>query len=113
MIVVDSIHGDIQLSELERKIIDTASFQRLRHLKQLGMGHMTYPNATHSRFSHSLGVLGVMRRVADVAGSALGLDATQKEDLRLAGLLHDIGHYRYSHLMEAVDKVKLAEWDET
>ncbi len=69
--IVDSIHGDIHLSELERRIIDTASFQRLRHLKQLGMGHMTYPNATHSRFSHSLGVLAVMRRVGEVAGDAL------------------------------------------
>lgn len=109
MIVVDSIHGDVHLSELERRLIDTPSFQRLRNLKQLGMGHVTYPNATHTRFSHSLGVLGVMGRVADVAGQALGLGDEDKENLRLAGLLHDIGHYPYSHLMEGIDKVQLTE----
>ena len=54
-IIVDSIHGDIHLNEIERRVIDTASFQRLRHLKQLGMAQVTYPNATHTRFAHSLG----------------------------------------------------------
>jgi uncharacterized protein len=108
-IIVDSIHGDIHLSEIERRVIDTASFQRLRHLKQLGMAHVTYPNATHTRFAHSLGVLGIMPKITDIAKDALGLDEEKIEDIRLAGLLHDIGHYPYSHLMERVDKVELTE----
>lgn len=108
-IVVDSIHGDIELSSRERAIIDTASFQRLRRLKQLGMGQVTYPNATHTRFAHSLGVLGIMRKVAAIAKGPLNLSEEDQEDLRLAGLLHDIGHYPYSHLMEGIDKVELAE----
>ena len=49
-VVVDSIHGDIHLTECEVKVIDTASFQRLRKLKQLAMAQMVYPTATHTRF---------------------------------------------------------------
>jgi HD superfamily phosphohydrolase len=108
-IIVDSIHGDIHLNEIERRVIDTASFQRLRHLKQLGMAHVTYPNATHTRFAHSVGVLGIMAKITDIARDALHLDDERVEDVRLAGLLHDIGHYPYSHLMEHVDKVRLTE----
>jgi HD superfamily phosphohydrolase len=108
-IIVDSIHGDIHLNEVERRVIDTASFQRLRHLKQLGMAQVTYPNATHTRFAHSIGVLGIMAKITDIARDALGLDEEKVEDIRLAGLVHDIGHYPYSHLMERVDKVQLTE----
>lgn len=108
-LIVDSIHGDIHLKEVERRVIDTASFQRLRHLKQLGMAHVTYPNATHTRFAHSVGVLGIMAKITDIAKQTLQLDDERIEDIRLAGLLHDIGHYPYSHLMERIDKVRLTE----
>jgi uncharacterized protein len=108
-IIVDSIHGDIHLNAVERCVIDTASFQRLRHLKQLGMAHVTYPNATHTRFAHSLGVLGIMARITAIARDTLNLRPETIEDVRLAGLLHDIGHYPYSHLMERIDKVQLIE----
>lgn len=90
-------------------MIDTASFQRLRHLKQLGLGHTTYPNATHTRFAHSLGVLAIMSRVLRVAAEKLRLKPEIQQDLRLAALLHDVGHYPYSHLMEGVDRVILTE----
>jgi len=92
-IIVDSIHGDIHLREVERRVIDTASFQRLRHLKQLGMAQVTYPNTTHTRFAHSIGVLGIMAKITDIAKHTLQLDDGKVEDIRLAGLLHDIGHY--------------------
>ena len=108
-IIVDSIHGDIHLNEIERRVIDTASFQRLRHLKQLGMAQLTYPNATHTRFAHSIGVLGIMARITDIARDELHLDQGKIEEIRLAGLLHDVGHYPYSHLMERVDNVQLTE----
>lgn len=58
-LIVDSIHGDIRLRPLECRVIDTASFQQLRHLKQLQFGHVTYPGATHTRFAHSIGVVGI------------------------------------------------------
>jgi len=108
-LIVDAIHGDIHLSTLERKVIDTATFQRLRNLKQLGMAHLTYPNATHTRFAHSIGVLGIMERVSRLAEQSLDLSPEDVENIRLAGLLHDIGHYPYSHLMERIDKVRLTE----
>lgn len=106
-IVVDNIHGDIELSDREWRVVNTASFQRLRGLKQLGMGHFTYPNATHTRFAHSLGVFAIMCRI--LAQSRLRLPRRDLENLRLAALLHDIGHYPYSHLMELVDRVTLTE----
>lgn len=108
-IVVDAIHGAIELTALERHVVDTASFQRLRSLKQLGFGHVTYPNATHTRFAHSLGVLAVMSRVVRVTADDLTLSLDEQQDLRLAALLHDIGHYPYSHLMERLDDVVLTE----
>lgn len=104
-LVVDSVHGDIAPSPLEWKIIDTPSFQRLRKLKQLQMGYLVYPNATHTRFAHSLGVLKVMQRILEHVGAS----NEDKEDLCLAALMHDIGHYPYSHLLEGVDKVILTE----
>ncbi len=107
--VVDAVHGTIRPSPLEWTVIDTATFQRLRHLKQLGLGQHVYPNATHTRFAHSLGVLAIMRRVAEIAEVELKLSKEEQESLRLAGLLHDIGHYPYSHLMEYVDNVRLIE----
>ncbi len=108
-IVVDSIHGSIDLSDSERKVIDTASFQRLRYLKQLGLGHVTYPNASHTRFAHSLGVLAIMSKVIGAAREQLTLDEQTCDDLRLCALLHDVGHYPYSHLMERLDRVTLTE----
>ena len=64
-IVVDNIHGDIALTDLEWRVVNTATYQRLRSLKQLGMGHFVYPNATHTRFAHSLGVFGIMQRIVE------------------------------------------------
>jgi HD superfamily phosphohydrolase len=103
-IIIDPVHGDIGLSEIETHLIDSATFQRLRRLKQLGFASMVYPNATYSRFAHSLGVLHVTSRVTEVfrrSGQLQGDDDIKK--LRIAALLHDIGHYPYSHLMELID----------
>lgn len=107
--IVDSIHGDIHLTETEWKVIDTPSFQRLRRIKQLQMSQVTYPNATHTRFAHCLGTLGLMAKILDVTTDLNLKDRTELENFRLAALLHDIGHYPYSHLMEKVDKVTLTE----
>jgi len=106
----DAIHGDIHLTDREIRVIDTITFQRLRRLKQLAMAQLVYPTATHTRFAHSIGALGTMIRILEVAKkNRIKFDKEQKENLRLAALLHDIGHYPYSHLMEKVDKVKLSE----
>lgn len=109
-LVVDPIHGDVHLSDLEWGVVDTASFQRLRDLKQLGMAHLTYPNATHTRFAHSIGAFAIMTRIlATAQANSTTLPPDTVENLRLAALLHDIGHYPYSHLMERLDSVRLTE----
>jgi HD superfamily phosphohydrolase len=110
-LIVDSVIGDIHLCPREWLILDTLPFQRLRSIKQLQMGHVTYPNATHTRFAHSLGTLGIMARILDAVQSngSIELDPREAENLRMAALLHDIGHYPYSHLMEGLDSVTLTE----
>jgi len=109
-LIVDSIHGDIRLTKREVDVIDTPSFQRLRRLKQLAMAQMVYPTATHTRFAHSIGALGMMMRILDAAEqNGLDISKEQKEQLRLAALLHDVGHYPYSHLVEGLDSVELTE----
>jgi HD superfamily phosphohydrolase len=109
-VVVDSIHGDIHLKDREVQVIDTPSFQRLRQLKQLAMAQMVYPSATHTRFAHSVGALGTMIRILEGGKeNNINIKKEERDNLRLAALLHDVGHYPYSHLMERVDSVELIE----
>ena len=97
-IIIDPVHGDIGLSKLETELIDTPTFQRLRRIKQLGLAYIVYPNARHSRFEHSLGVMHIMTRILESLRSK-NKDAVPDDHfrkLRIAALLHDIGHYPYS-----------------
>ncbi|XP_051120381.1 uncharacterized protein LOC127244085 isoform X2 [Andrographis paniculata] len=100
----DNVHGNIYLDPLFLKFIDTEQFQRLRDLKQLGMAHMVYPGAVHSRFEHSLGVYWLageaVHRLKMKQGHGLGIDHFDMQTVKLAGLLHDIGHGPFSHLFE-------------
>ena len=100
--ITDPIHDFIRLNKTEQQIIDTSVFQRLRRIRQLSGAHLTYPGAQHTRFEHSLGVM----HIASMAGIALqSKGITTKDDisnLRLAALLHDIGHGPFSHLFEEV-----------
>lgn len=106
-IICDPVHREIPVSCLEQRLIDSRSFQRLRNLKQLGLGSLVYPNATHSRFAHSLGVFRLMSRVIDLFVEKGYFSNDQRRKLRIAALLHDVGHYPYSHLMEYVDQDQL------
>ena len=96
--ITDPIHEFIRLNKTERQIIDTSVFQRLRRIKQLSGAHLTYPGAQHTRFEHSLGVM----HIASMAGVSLNSKGIMSNDtilnLRLAALLHDIGHGPFSHL---------------
>ena len=95
--IIDPIHDFIRVYDYELPIIDNPLFQRLRRIKQLSGAHLTYPSAQHSRFEHSLGVM----HIATEAGFALNekgfLNSDDIQILRLAGLLHDIGHGPFSH----------------
>lgn len=103
--IADPIHKFIRFTELEKKIIDSVVFQRLRRIKQLAGAHLVYPAAQHSRFEHSLGTM----HVAGLAGEHLfSIGVIEKEsiqELRVASLLHDIGHGPFSHLFEEALKV--------
>jgi uncharacterized protein len=76
----------------------------LRNLKQLGLASLVYPNATHTRFAHSLGVFHIMSRVIGLLKEKGSFNEDDQRKMRVAALLHDIGHYPYSHLMEFIDK---------
>jgi len=104
--IIDPIHDFIRIHDHELAIIDNPIFQRLRRIRQLSGAHLTYPSAQHTRFEHSLGVL----HIASQAGQALKEKGILKQDqieiLRLAGLLHDIGHGPFSHLFEEIIQQK-------
>uniref|UniRef100_A0A2P2KZK7 Catalytic n=1 Tax=Rhizophora mucronata TaxID=61149 RepID=A0A2P2KZK7_RHIMU len=102
--VYDNVHGYIHIDPLSLKFVDTEQFQRLRELKQLGLAHLVYPGAVHSRFEHSLGVSWLasqtVQKLKTYQGSELGIDCFDIQTVKLAGLLHDIGHGPFSHLFE-------------
>ncbi|NHI83221.1 MAG: HD domain-containing protein [Candidatus Thorarchaeota archaeon] len=98
----DPIHGFIGLTDIEARIINSETYQRLRRIKQLSGGHFVYPTAEHTRFGHCIGAMylaGMMGRRL-LAPLGLGNDALQ--EVRIAGLLHDIGHGPFSHVFEEV-----------
>ncbi|OIS96016.1 PREDICTED: deoxynucleoside triphosphate triphosphohydrolase SAMHD1 homolog isoform X2 [Nicotiana attenuata] len=102
--VHDNVHGNIYLDRLSLKFIDTEQFQRLRDLKQLGLTYMVYPGAVHSRFEHSLGVYWLasdaVNRLRTCQGRELGIESFDVQTVKLAGLLHDVGHGPFSHMFE-------------
>jgi hypothetical protein len=82
------------------RLIDTPEFQRLRRIKQLGLGLYTYQGAEHSRFTHSLGALHLMTRILDRLGETYTIAPQDRLAVRAAALLHDVGHAPFSHAME-------------
>ncbi|MEM3656181.1 MAG: HD domain-containing protein [Thermoprotei archaeon] len=100
--IMDPIHGYIPFTDSEKAIIDTEPFQRLHRLKQLGMGFYTYPSATHSRFSHSVGAMHLAGLVGERFVNLELIDKDTQQILRLAALLHDLGHGPFSHSSENV-----------
>ena len=98
----DPIHGFIKLSEKERDLIDTKVFQRLRRIRQLAMTFLVYPGAQHTRFDHSIGVMHIAGRICQRL-QELNPARVSDEDVdrvRLAALLHDVGHGPFSHVSE-------------
>src|ERR1041384_47835 len=102
----DPVHNIIRLrtdsdeGELMMRLIDAAEFQRLRRIKQLGLGLYTYQGAEHSRFTHSLGAFHLMTRVLDRLSERYSITDADRVAARAAALLHDVGHGSFSHVME-------------
>lgn len=102
--ILDNVHGFIQYTEAEKKIMDTQLFKRLQSIKQLSVVNWVFPGSEHTRYIHSLGVM----HIADKMAKSLKLTPKERKLIRLAGLLHDIGHYPLSHVCESPYKNSFA-----
>ena len=104
----DSVHNIIRLrtdcaeGKLLVRLIDTAEFQRLRRIKQLGLALFAYQAAEHSRFTHSLGALHLATRTLDKLKAKYEISEEARVAVRVAALLHDIGHGAFSHVIETI-----------
>ena len=96
--IKDPIYGYIRLTEVERTIIDSVAVQRLRRIRQLAGAEFVYPAANHTRFEHVLGTMYLAGVVSDCL--PVQLTAEERQMVRLAALLHDVGHAPFSHLFE-------------
>jgi uncharacterized protein len=103
----EPVWGTIRVDATARGIVDSAAFQRLRYIRQLGLAHLVYPGASHTRFDHALGVYHLIRRALSSMARQGVLDtltAAERRLVPLAGLLHDVGHYPFSHALEELDE---------
>lgn len=98
--IKDPIYGYIRLTETEKKILDTGPVQRLRRIRQLTGAEYVYPAATHTRFEHVLGTMYLAGVV--VENLPAELDEDDKKAVKVAALLHDVGHAPFSHLFEPI-----------
>ncbi len=100
-VVRDPLWNNIPLEPAALELLDTPVVQRLRYVRQLGHAFLVYPGATHSRFEHALGAYHLARRALTAFTDAgVALEPAEGLRLRLAALLHDVGHYPFSHALE-------------
>src|SRR5215203_3702913 len=104
----DSVHNIIRLKtdssegDLIGQLIDSAEFQRLRRIRQLGLAHFAYQAAEHSRFTHSLGTFHLATRILAKLQSKYSISPEDQTAVRVAALLHDLGHGAFSHVLETI-----------
>lgn len=104
-ILRDPVWNNIRVDELTLDLVDTDVFQRLRYVRQLGWTYLVYPGATHSRFEHALGTYHLSRRTLALlceTGDAASIGEDEQAIVRSAALLHDVGHYPFSHALEEI-----------
>ncbi len=102
-VVRDPLWNNIRLDGAALEILDSEPFQRLRYVRQLGHAFLVYPGATHTRFEHALGAYHLAGRALGLLGERGELADLPAEEailVRLAALLHDVGHYPFSHALE-------------
>jgi hypothetical protein len=104
-ILRDPVWNNIRVDELTLQLVDTEVFQRLRYVRQLGWTYLVYPGATHSRFEHALGTHHLARRTLALlceADASVSISDDEQAVVRSAALLHDVGHYPFSHALEEI-----------
>ena len=104
-ILRDPVWNNIRVDELTLRLVDTEVFQRLRYVRQLGWTYLVYPGATHSRFEHALGTHHLSRRTLALlceAENSVSISEEEQNIVRAAALLHDVGHYPFSHALEEI-----------
>lgn len=106
----DPLWDTIRLDPVAVRIMDSAAFQRLRYIRQLGLAYLVYPGATHTRFDHALGVYHLATRalgVLEEQGMLAGVAPEERRLAPLAALLHDVGHYPFSHAVEELEEGRI------
>ena len=101
----DPLWNNIRVEPFALRLVDTGTFQRLRYVRQLGLAHLVYPGASHSRFEHALGAYHLARVALGILGERGELARAPAGDaalVRVAALLHDVGHYPFSHALEEI-----------
>ena len=97
-VINDTIHGSFSIDGVKEDLLSTPEFNKLSHIKQLGLAHLVFPGAHHTRFEHSLGVSHLAGRMAD----SLSLSEEESTIVEVAAMLHDVGHGPYSHTLEHI-----------
>ncbi len=102
-VIRDPLWNNIRVDREALRLLDTEPLQRLRYIRQLGHAYLVYPGAVHTRFEHALGTYHLARRTLSLFAERGDLDGVAEHDIaatRFAALLHDIGHYPFSHALE-------------
>ncbi|MDP6780026.1 MAG: HD domain-containing protein [Candidatus Latescibacteria bacterium] len=101
MVIRDPVHGDMEFTDAERRVMDTWQIQRLRGVRQTGTAYLVYPGCVHTRFEHSLGTAAMARRiVASLRNTGVRVDPDQEDAVALAALVHDVAHLPFGHTFE-------------
>ena len=111
LVIRDPVWNTIRMDAVAVAIMDTAAFQRLRYIRQLGLAHLVYPGATHTRFDHALGVYHLAVRALAILKAGPPVPDRVWRGAHLipyAALLHDIGHYAFSHALEELEPERIA-----
>ena len=98
-VVLDPVHGYIELDDFAQELLATPQMQRLRRVRQLGYSNLVYPGANHTRFEHSLGTMHLASMLTKNLDS---IEGDKKTEIKAASLLHDIGHGPFSHVTENI-----------